>query len=389
MVRQELASLLWGAGFLFLIAAAILAVRLCAAGFSGANKPGLSLRCGMGAFAPGAPVRFALEIDLPGWLLPLCRVSCAGRLESQDGRIWTWQVGLAGGPNRVEFGSCAPRRGAYSGPVGWLMIEDLFGFSRAVVRLSGTQELIVYPDLPAESPPGGTARNGGSLIARVEPPERNEELLETRRYVPGDDPRRIKWKLRAHSGELFVRIGEEEPPPGARLAVVVDPAFNARIIAPALRPIMLDRLAQAAAGIILDAHARGLQLELGEAGRPAFIVEQPAEAMVWLARLCGRPIAAGMAGTEESPDDAAAPAPGTLSGPARPNVLVRLPGNPRDGSADLIVLASPPVAGEFPGAQGGWGRGRVESRLAPVRVQLEEDLIRFRSAAGEARVTVC
>ena len=51
---------------------------------------------------------------------------------------------------------------------------------------------------------------------------RSDELLETRRYVPGDDVRRLNWKLLAHAGELFLRLGEETPPPRARLLAVLD-----------------------------------------------------------------------------------------------------------------------------------------------------------------------
>jgi uncharacterized protein (DUF58 family) len=52
--------------------------------------------------------------------------------------------------------------------------------------------------------------------------ERNEELIETRPYHPGDDIRRINWSAFAHSGELFLRIGEETPPPAWAVRVVVD-----------------------------------------------------------------------------------------------------------------------------------------------------------------------
>jgi hypothetical protein len=52
--------------------------------------------------------------------------------------------------------------------------------------------------------------------------ERNEELIETRPYHPGDDIRRINWNAFAHSGELFLRIGEETPPPAWAVRLMVD-----------------------------------------------------------------------------------------------------------------------------------------------------------------------
>jgi hypothetical protein len=44
--------------------------------------------------------------------------------------------------------------------------------------------------------------------------------------VPGDDPRRINWKLYSHGGELFVREGEREPPPHANIILLIDTQFD-------------------------------------------------------------------------------------------------------------------------------------------------------------------
>lgn len=52
--------------------------------------------------------------------------------------------------------------------------------------------------------------------------ERNEDLIEARPYHPGDDATRLHWSLYAHTGELFVRLGEEVPPPRRSVVVAVD-----------------------------------------------------------------------------------------------------------------------------------------------------------------------
>jgi uncharacterized protein (DUF58 family) len=52
--------------------------------------------------------------------------------------------------------------------------------------------------------------------------DRSDELIETRPYHPGDDTRRINWNAYAHSETLFVRIGEEIPPPTMNAEVMVD-----------------------------------------------------------------------------------------------------------------------------------------------------------------------
>lgn len=43
--------------------------------------------------------------------------------------------------------------------------------------------------------------------------KRNDELYDTRPYIPGDDTRKINWKLYAHTEELSVKQGDFLPPP--------------------------------------------------------------------------------------------------------------------------------------------------------------------------------
>jgi len=44
--------------------------------------------------------------------------------------------------------------------------------------------------------------------------------------VPGDDPRRINWKLYGHGGELIVRQGEREPPPSSAVTILIDTQYD-------------------------------------------------------------------------------------------------------------------------------------------------------------------
>jgi hypothetical protein len=73
-----------------------------------------------------------------------------------------------------------------------------------------------HPSALIEPETGGNAATQGDRL------KRSDELLETRKYYPGDDVRRLSWKLYAHSGELFLKIGEETPPPHSRLLVLID-----------------------------------------------------------------------------------------------------------------------------------------------------------------------
>jgi hypothetical protein len=71
----------------------------------------------------------------------------------------------------------------------------------------------VIPDLPEGS---SDSLRGKSTFRR------SEDLHETRLYQPGDDPRRVNWKVYAHSGQLAVREGELLPPPNSEYAILIN-----------------------------------------------------------------------------------------------------------------------------------------------------------------------
>ena len=75
----------------------------------------------------------------------------------------------------------------------------------------------IIPELPEGS---SDALRGKSTFRR------SEDLHETRLYQPGDDPRRVNWKVYAHSGELAVREGELLPPPKSEYALIINEHFN-------------------------------------------------------------------------------------------------------------------------------------------------------------------
>ncbi len=104
-------------------------------------------------------------------------------------------------------------RGHYRCETGSLRMRDLLGLTHGAVTFPLHLEAWVRPVL--EAPPIPSTRGADSGGERLVTPirRRTDELLETRRYVPGDDIRRINWKMYARWGELLVRIGEEVPPP--------------------------------------------------------------------------------------------------------------------------------------------------------------------------------
>lgn len=93
-------------------------------------------------------------------------------------------------------------------------IDSAISLDRLIVR--PIPQLCRFPVLPAGKTGTTTGKSARS---------RSEELHETRQYLPGDDPRRVNWKVYAHSGELSVREGELLPPPSSEYVFLFSEAF--------------------------------------------------------------------------------------------------------------------------------------------------------------------
>jgi len=87
----------------------------------------------------------------------------------------------------------------------------------------GEARLLVSPFAAPESIPV-RARGGDS--DRKDVPLRSDDFSGHRPYVPGDDPRRINWKLYGHGGEMFIRQGEYEPPPHSNITILIDTQYE-------------------------------------------------------------------------------------------------------------------------------------------------------------------
>ncbi|WP_230974496.1 DUF58 domain-containing protein [Treponema vincentii] len=87
--------------------------------------------------------------------------------------------------------------------------------------------------------------------------ERTHELYESRPYFPGDDPRKIHWKLYAHTNTLSIKLGAFEPPPVKRLTIYIE------------EPVCVKKQERAWVASIFDAfigHLSGVIIELLNVG---------------------------------------------------------------------------------------------------------------------------
>ncbi|MDR2659094.1 MAG: DUF58 domain-containing protein [Spirochaetaceae bacterium] len=155
----------------------------------------------------------------------------------------------------------AERRGAYYGIYDNLIFQDIFGFFYSVLKLphDSGERLLVMPS-PAEFVPAarylasGTARRSETEIRRT------DDLTEQRPYIPGDDPRRINWKLYSHAGELFVRQEEREPPPHSQFILLIDTYADSNLYSADKGVAAVDALCSIALSLLIEKTASGTEV---------------------------------------------------------------------------------------------------------------------------------
>ena len=182
------------------------------------------------------------------FLPPGVSLSYEIKLETKDGRIL--EIGVD--PERAHTAQTkASSRGAYYASHDVLLIFDGFGLFEIHDRIPADKEarLLVMPGpLQVRSPV--RPRDGGSEERRDASFRRTDDLTDSRKYAPGDDPRRINWKLYGHSGELFLREGEIEPPPKARYLILLDSTADPVLFDREDAALAVDSLAERALGAV-------------------------------------------------------------------------------------------------------------------------------------------
>jgi len=209
-------------------------------------------------------------LQLPG-ILVRCRVLLA----TKDGRRISYgfnpsdavvSAGDAGGDGsdvKPPHSFRVEKRGAYFSAYDEFAVFDIFGFFRFAFLLpaGANARVLASPD-PAREPVAVRAGSGESNRQPEFSFQRTDNLIDHRPYIPGDDPRRINWKLYGHGGGLFVREGEREPPPHSNIIIMIDCEYD---------PSLYDR-AEARAGIdVLCENAMAAALSCTESGMDALI----------------------------------------------------------------------------------------------------------------------
>jgi uncharacterized protein (DUF58 family) len=114
-------------------------------------------------------------------------------------------------------------RGVYALGPATIWYEDVLGLTRVRVAAKATASLRALPRLRSlvlEKKPRSLAKAEGalSMLSR----RATEEHYGVRAYVPGDDVRRVHWKLSVNTGSLQVRVPEAVPFAPRKVLLVLD-----------------------------------------------------------------------------------------------------------------------------------------------------------------------
>lgn len=228
-------------GALYLLAAAVLLLLGRIRGELGSALAGLlilayalfSLAACLAARPFWKRTQFRIEqlphgrVSLTGTALPplWIRFLCGARLHVHFHRLHSsrkvdgWSLDLPIGRVQTEHTPPSPDRGLFSSREKYLVLHDFASFFafRLQAPAANAIERMLFPATPEPHAAGGVVSGKSGRVSGTSTFNRSDNLYETRTYLPGDDPRKINWKVYAHSGSLSIREGELLPPPAAEL----------------------------------------------------------------------------------------------------------------------------------------------------------------------------
>lgn len=343
ILKSNLAFAYWGGAFLLLLS-------LCAAGvtleaFRAARRLSSDeLGFGFSAALPGqgfwfsgdqAVMRRASALRRP--FAPWIAVELVRRYRRSRGPGAFVAAAPAWDGGSLPCG--APPRGRWVSESFSLRVRDVMGLVRWERSLGERDEFVVAPEPVGFGfrPPSG---GGGPAEPNPESFRRSDELLDSRKYHPGDDARRINWKQYGHSGELFLRIGEREPPPKARYLVVVDPGLPGGMPR-AAASAYAEALIALAAGCVLELAGRGSRVSIAAPGLSRS-AEDDEDASGSLARLLAF-LAEVPADDGSAPIEPPRPEPGRGARDARGTICYCPPDSPRASAFLASVSGARPM----------------------------------------------
>ena len=164
---------------------------------------------------------------------------------------------------RTEYHPENLTRGRYFYKRQYLNIRDFAGFFAAAYPQPpclSVPYIVVQPAIPPQKAvfPDLRSRTVNDLPSQ----ERTHELYESRPYFPGDDPRKIHWKLYAHTNTLSIKLGAFEPPPVKRLTIYIEEPVCVKKQEQAWVASIFDAFIGRLSGVIIELLNAGIQCSL-------------------------------------------------------------------------------------------------------------------------------
>jgi len=267
---MELAAILWGSAFTLLGVYSLLANRIMQSvlrRFFEKTPDPVDFTLSTAGVFPQSPTTAELSAELPRCRAPGIKIRFQILLHWSGRDSLRLSSDLKGGSNRHVFEFSPPYRGCYRSREAHVVLSDLLGFTRYPVVLALAEQLRVFPAVQPEAARRPSSLEGGGEENRGRRKRRSEELLEVRKYFPGDDIRKVHWKVFAHTSELFLRVGEETPPPEYRFLVILDSAPT-EVVPARIEADYLDTLVELCAATVLEVLARGYQVFFARCDSP-------------------------------------------------------------------------------------------------------------------------
>ncbi|MBN1413440.1 MAG: DUF58 domain-containing protein [Spirochaetales bacterium] len=266
--RADLASLFWGTSFLSLCVYALIGnhfFRALSRRHFISNPAACNLSLPVKGIFPGNKVVCDITVEYLSFFIPGFSARVRVDLCWPDRPVFSLNACLKPGPNTIAIPFMPEHRGVYRCQAICFEFVDLLGFTHSETSLSAEEYIRVYPrNIPADEIRYKVAGENSDNILKTK--RVSDELLEVKKYFPGDDLRKLNWKIFAHLGELFVRKGEESPPPESRLFFMLDPSVPAFM--PALNtPDYLDSLVEIYSAMTLMFLINGIQVHTSILGR--------------------------------------------------------------------------------------------------------------------------
>ncbi len=266
IVRADLAGLFWGSSFLLFTLYALVAGHLFRLSVR-RRRTSDSIRFHLptGGLSPGEENEAIIAARLPRPFPPGFSVHLSLPLSWHERRIDGIRLRLPHGTSQTRLTFRAFHRGVFEGNGAVLEAHDVLGLTAHRLPFPRRDRLTVYPGLRPVRELLGLVEQTNAAAVDSRRRRRSEELLEARKYYPGDDVRRLNWKVFAHMDELFLRIGEEVPPPESRILFILDTTSNP-LVPRAVASDYLDALVQSCASIMAHLVGRGLEVAFSRPG---------------------------------------------------------------------------------------------------------------------------